>query len=400
MKTAYEASSRSPYLDNIKGILIFLVVFAHCLYDSQDNTIVNYIVDFIYMFHMPVFVFVTGYLSKSERSRSPLSLLRLGICYVIFNAVMMYGFYPGSMSALTPYNSMWYILAVIVWRAAAPHLAKKRHIIPVLTVIAFVTGCWSDIDNTLAVSRILCFSPFFMAGYLFDKNRLNKFASGKTARTYLTGTVSLVIAAAVGGFALLKLELTDSELVWSSYNSLNDFIERVIILIVAILILVSILCLVSDKKLPFLNQIGRNSLSVYLCHRPLTLIYSRFFGHSDEAVKLIGLAFAASLLISLIFGGNIFSSLLNKLIDYIRDIITGVNRKKSLRVLAVIVAVVIALSPMLSDGKRLAFIPYDEKSGQSDNSSSQIDADVMCRIMSAESACFIGDSVTNIDSEG
>ena len=128
--------------------------------------------------------------------------------------------------------------------------------------------------------------------------------------------------------------------------------------------------------------------------------YKQKLVSADEAVKLIGLAFAASLLISLIFGGNIFSSLLNKLIDYIRDIITGVNRKKSLRVLAVIVAVVIALSPMLSDGKRLAFIPYDEKSGQSDNSSSQIDADVMCRIMSAESACFIGDSVTNIDSEG
>ena len=384
MKKEQEVSSRSPYLDNIKGILIFLVVFTHCLYASQGDTIINYIVDFVYMFHMPAFVFVTGYLSKSENSRSPLSLLRLGICYVIFNAVMLYCFYPHSMRALTPYNSMWYILAVIVWRAAAPKLAKIRRIVPVLTLAALAAGCWSDIDNILAIARIICFSPFFMAGYLFDKERLGRLATKKTARTYLTGAVCLITAAAVGGFALLKLDFTDNELTWNSYNSLNDVMERVIILIVAVLALTSILCLVSDKKLPFINQIGRNSLSVYLCHRPLTLIFSYYFGASQETGKLIALSFAATLLISLLFGGNLFSSLLNRCIDYIRDIITGVNKKKSLRVLTVIVAVVIAISPLLSDAERFTFRPYTEESGQSEDAPSESGTDVMHRIMSAE----------------
>ncbi len=56
-------ASRSSYLDNIKGILIFLVVFTHCLFISQENSIINFIVDIVYMFHMPVFVFIAPWIS-------------------------------------------------------------------------------------------------------------------------------------------------------------------------------------------------------------------------------------------------------------------------------------------------------------------------------------------------
>lgn len=34
-------SFRSSYWDNIKGFLIFLVVFAHCLYDFQDDALIG-----------------------------------------------------------------------------------------------------------------------------------------------------------------------------------------------------------------------------------------------------------------------------------------------------------------------------------------------------------------------
>lgn len=42
--------SRSAYWDNIKGFLIFLVVFAHCLYDHQDKAAIDAIVKSIYLF--------------------------------------------------------------------------------------------------------------------------------------------------------------------------------------------------------------------------------------------------------------------------------------------------------------------------------------------------------------
>ena len=58
-------------INNIKGLLMLLTVFAHILYQLQDkSSAVNATVDCIYMFHMPAFVFVSGYFGKSERSRN------------------------------------------------------------------------------------------------------------------------------------------------------------------------------------------------------------------------------------------------------------------------------------------------------------------------------------------
>ena len=69
---------RSAYWDNIKGILMFLVVFAHILFQLQDKSeLINSVVDYIYMFHMPAFVFVSGYLGKSERSHSFEGIIKL-----------------------------------------------------------------------------------------------------------------------------------------------------------------------------------------------------------------------------------------------------------------------------------------------------------------------------------
>ena len=62
---------RSAYWDNIKGFLMLLTVFAHILFQLQDNSdTINRIVDIIYMFHMPAFVFISGFFGKSDRSHS------------------------------------------------------------------------------------------------------------------------------------------------------------------------------------------------------------------------------------------------------------------------------------------------------------------------------------------
>ena len=75
-------------LDNIQGISIFLVVFAHFLYEyanSEVNSLSNKIVNYIYCFHMPVFIFLSDFLSKSVNSRSFKSIAKLLLIYIIFN---------------------------------------------------------------------------------------------------------------------------------------------------------------------------------------------------------------------------------------------------------------------------------------------------------------------------
>ena len=78
---------RIYYWDNMKGILIFLVVLGHALYSFQNFSKINAIVDIIYMFHMPAFVFISGYFSVSKNSRSYKSLATLFFAFLVFDSI-------------------------------------------------------------------------------------------------------------------------------------------------------------------------------------------------------------------------------------------------------------------------------------------------------------------------
>ena len=92
-------SRRSLYWDNIKGVLIILVVFGHFLFGLQNSEINNTIVDAIYLFHMPAFVFVSGYFSKSEHSRSFESLLRLLSAFILVHGIFLIFYVTPAYSA-------------------------------------------------------------------------------------------------------------------------------------------------------------------------------------------------------------------------------------------------------------------------------------------------------------
>ena len=60
---------RYDIFDNLKGILIFTVVFAHFLFEYSTLNIESLsrkIVIFIYTFHMPSFIFISGFLTSEN----------------------------------------------------------------------------------------------------------------------------------------------------------------------------------------------------------------------------------------------------------------------------------------------------------------------------------------------
>lgn len=61
------ATKRLPYLDNIKGLLIILVVIGHAIQYCLPTYEMNISFRFIYSFHMPLFFFVSGYLANRGR---------------------------------------------------------------------------------------------------------------------------------------------------------------------------------------------------------------------------------------------------------------------------------------------------------------------------------------------
>ena len=55
---------RDYFFDNLKAVLIFLVVLGHFLLPIHGKSVLVIIKRLIYVFHMPLFVFVSGYFSK------------------------------------------------------------------------------------------------------------------------------------------------------------------------------------------------------------------------------------------------------------------------------------------------------------------------------------------------
>ena len=62
-------SERNYKMDNMKALMIYLVVFGHML-ECFNGTIRWWIYLTIYSFHMPVFAYITGYFSRINPERT------------------------------------------------------------------------------------------------------------------------------------------------------------------------------------------------------------------------------------------------------------------------------------------------------------------------------------------
>ena len=61
-------AGRIALFDNIKGLLIILVVVGHVAHPvHNDNPAISCLFDVIYLFHMPLFVFVSGLFAKHAK---------------------------------------------------------------------------------------------------------------------------------------------------------------------------------------------------------------------------------------------------------------------------------------------------------------------------------------------
>ena len=67
----YDDRKRLVYLDIARGICILLVVFGHTLIPNirENNKIIQFIYDYIYFFHMPVFFIISGIIFENNINR-------------------------------------------------------------------------------------------------------------------------------------------------------------------------------------------------------------------------------------------------------------------------------------------------------------------------------------------
>jgi len=320
-------------LDNYKGILIFLVVFTHFLYDYSLNNKEKFcykIVKYIYTFHMPSFIFCSGFLSKSENSRSFKTLSKLFLIYMIFNfshGFILYLYINRNLSLLVAYNSYWYLLCIIYWRFSIQYFANQFCSIPISFILSILIGFWKEISRILSLRRTFNFFPYFLVGYKLSKESFQKIIRIRK-RFYI------IIYPLFVGFFIFSLKLlSEIEISYSMMtNSYKDYEEdikmRIKLFIFSFMYIIFSILIIPDIEIPFITKIGKNSLYIYTFHRIFTIIsyHEIFLGlQNDSNIILLSLFF--SIIICFIFGSNYFTNSINILINYLHENINGKNKK-------------------------------------------------------------------------
>lgn len=177
------AKERIVWIDIAKAFGIYLVVLGHSL--QQDMPIENGLRNYIYIFHMPLFFFISGYLFKLSNDfkaylqKNTYSLL---VPYVFLNVVAfflwlpvyvygnhdiwekVFNFFVGDSHS--PAGPAWFLLCLFWVRICAYWLCKIEFKIQAFVIIGcgflsyfFPARLFWCIDSTFMAL------PFFMLGY-------------------------------------------------------------------------------------------------------------------------------------------------------------------------------------------------------------------------------------------
>ncbi|MFJ8104580.1 acyltransferase family protein [Streptomyces sp. NPDC096132] len=168
------APRRDAFFDNAKYLAIVLVAVAHSWEPLKgDSRVLQAAYMIVYAFHMPAFIIVSGFFSRSfDGSPGRLKRLVSGVVvpYVVFETAYSlfkrYGDHtPGQeISLLDPYYLTWFLIALFIWRLTTPLWKALRHPLPVALGIAVLASVSPDIGDDLDLQRVLQFLPFFVLG--------------------------------------------------------------------------------------------------------------------------------------------------------------------------------------------------------------------------------------------
>ena len=265
--------TRDYLFDNYKAFLIALVVIGHFIEPNYTNNQFLYTLKWLIVsFHMPAFIFISGYFSKRHL---PLNVLvqKLAIPYIAYE-IIYYLFYTfithkeTGLYLLHPKFSLWYILALFIWRFATPYVEKLPHHMILSIVAGLLIGASDMSDNFLSIPRILVFYPFFLAGIHFERSQLTKIQHSLPRSLAAAGVIGFTIITA----CVIPYINCSPKIFYGRYNYhflgqgiLEGMACRLICYAIGFGMTFAVMLLIENGK-TFYSYIGQRTMAIYLFH--------------------------------------------------------------------------------------------------------------------------------------
>ena len=267
-------TERDPWLDNAKMVLVTIVVVGHAIVLMPLSDLQAQVYDFVYYVHIPAFVLVTGYLSRTFRwTRRHLwsVLTTLLVPYVLYEWLMVtfrvelvHEVDSVDRMWLDPHWPMWYLIVLAMWRLLTSVLTLHWIAVPLSVGVSLLAGTWNI--ELFDINRMLGLLPFFVAGLHLPRVVLS------AAKARWTGLVGIVVLALVWRLAAVTDDYWSTQWLYyrTSYDELGEGTtdgawDRLRLIGVAAAGSFAILSLVPRRR-SVLSAMGAWTMVVYLLH--------------------------------------------------------------------------------------------------------------------------------------
>ena len=326
--------------DNVKALLIFLVVTGHMTTDyAPDSWIVRWITVWIFSFHMPAFVLTSGILHKRYITKEAAAAGAKGQTALRWDKIIGYILCAYALKALLYYSRMliwpdppwhwlsehsipWYLFVMAEYELLFYVMrridgrVKPAVIIALSFVLCSAAGYFRlpAGGDFLCLLRFFNFLPFYAIGYYLDMNAFNERLND--LRLKLAGW--FVMAVSLVAFANSKWSIYSWRKWFTgrrSYEWLLEYFDfavrsgwwvRLAVWGFSLLMAFAVIAVIPDRDLGRVSVTGQRTLGIYFWHKPtqyllkmgnvLPRLVVLFGGTYDAAVAgpAHGLAFGGS----------------------------------------------------------------------------------------------------------
>lgn len=263
---------RDAWLDNVKMTLVTLVVVGHSWGLLGASKLDLQLYDFVYYWHIPAFVLVTGYLSRSfrwDRRHATSLVTTLVIPYLLFEWALFswrawLGQHEDGPLFLQPHWGMWYLCVLFFWRAASPVLARHWVFVPLSVGVSLAGGMVDEL--WFGLPRILGLLPFFVIGLHLDRSTLDRLDS-VWARVAAVGVLAWIftLAAHTDAWARSAFLYYDAGYASLGYSAADGAQIRLGVMVAGLAGTFAVLAL-APRRASWFSRMGASTLVVYLFH--------------------------------------------------------------------------------------------------------------------------------------
>lgn len=332
-------AERDLRVDNVRGILIILVVIGHFLLPFSRTPLVTNLIYGIYSFHMPCFVLLSGFYAKSAfrnghfRWGKVVQFLWLYVLYKLLVDItegLLAGSIPLVPDFLHESGAPWYLFAISCWYLTLPLLHRFRRLsrwplngIVLLAILLLVVfgKYFVTCGDFLCMDRVLSFAPFFYLGYFCSPKLLGRYLASGWKRW--VNLLALLLALGFLFFSYSVLYPVHLVFYGAQYTryapSLWNWLWLINLLwyAAALVLSLGLIGVMTSRRIGFVTKIGQRTLQVYVLHRPIRDL-AQYFG----LYALLDAASAPDVLLVLLLAFGVSAALsgraISRLFQYLR----------------------------------------------------------------------------------